>query len=534
MGNLIEDGLNFGGGLVSGLVGGTRNLVTDLSTTAVDIFGEKDKLIRKATDIFTGADDESRRRLVDEVLRRSPGLINPGTFLEAGRSLCGMISEQVKARTADQLLKDIINCSLELAESAVDLVTPDLLLRIVKKITIAILGAFIGTVGSLPFIKDAVFSNDINAATLGLIWSNWADLARFIVDLVECTKCYVPNDWREGVALSNESRVQANELDFSKPMNRHAAICQLQRLALSIIFILTEMTKRVDITTMNESDRIEMTQTTMLQSDAKSELITETAPRTKLEEKWLFVNGIAGEYHWTRLACQKLARQYSREITGIFNRGDGILWDLVECAGERSAQGKGNARSQKQLIKRTESSRDAQEVLKKKLSQALDGGKGHIVMIAHSQGCLLLRLVLEELLTCKEKYRHTMGERLCVFTFGNPSVDWAMDDCVNSKSLRPEGCNFCAIGEDVCRSLETHVLHTEHFANSEDFVAKLGVLSKSNLSRTGYGHVFINTKDSWKNGHLFGSQYSLNSGDYGSGQDSWLLDCRKGKSIVQS
>ncbi|KAJ6081416.1 hypothetical protein N7499_006290 [Penicillium canescens] len=436
------------------------------------------------------------------------------------------------ARPADQLLKDIINCSLELAESAVDLVTPDLLLRIVKKITNAILGAFIGTVGSLPIIKDAVFSNDINAATLGLIWSNWAGLARFIVDLVECTKCYVPNDSCCGVAPSNESRVQANELDFSKPMNRHAAICQIQRLALSIIFILTEMTKRVDITTMNESERIEMTQTTTLQSDAKSEPITVSDHGTKLEEKWLFVNGIAGEYHWTRLACQKLARQYSREITGIFNRGDGILWDLVECAGERSAHGEGNARSQKQLIKRTESSRDAQGVLKEKLSQALDRDKGHIVMIAHSQGCLLLRLVLEELLTCEQKYRRTMRQRLCVFTFGNPSVDWAMDDCLNSKSTRPEDCEFCANKEDVCKSLETHVLRTEHFANSEDFVAKLGVLSEP--TRKGYGHVFINRKLNWKNGHLFGSQYSLNSGDYGSGQDSWLLDCRKEKSIVHS
>ncbi|KAJ6081417.1 hypothetical protein N7499_006291 [Penicillium canescens] len=67
MGNVIEDGLRLFGGLVDG----TRNFVTDISTTVVDILGEKDKLICKATDIFTGAGDESRRRLVDEVLRRS-------------------------------------------------------------------------------------------------------------------------------------------------------------------------------------------------------------------------------------------------------------------------------------------------------------------------------------------------------------------------------------------------------------------------------------------------------------------------------
>jgi hypothetical protein len=169
LGEVVDNAARWGEEAAENAVRGTQEVVTFIPSTAVEFLGEKSKIISTATDIFNGANDESRRRLVDEVLQRSPGLINPVTFLEAGRSLCGMISEQVKARPANQLIKDIINCSLELVDSAVDLVTPDMLLRIVKKITKAILRAFISTVGSLPFIRDAVFSNDINAATLGLL-----------------------------------------------------------------------------------------------------------------------------------------------------------------------------------------------------------------------------------------------------------------------------------------------------------------------------------------------------------------------------
>jgi len=60
--------------------------------------------------------------------------------------------------------------------------------------------------------------------------------------------------------------------------------------------------------------------------------------------------------HYLRLACKKLAAAFSRPITGIFNRGDGLLWDLIECAGEQTDRTAGLTRSQNRFCRRTTSS----------------------------------------------------------------------------------------------------------------------------------------------------------------------------------
>lgn len=64
-------------------------------------------------------------------------------------------------------------------------------------------------------------------------------------------------------------------------------------------------------------------------------------------EKWIFINGIDTELFWLHLACKKLAKWPSREVTGVFNWGDGILWDSVESVGERDSQGNTGSSSQK-------------------------------------------------------------------------------------------------------------------------------------------------------------------------------------------
>src|SRR6202000_2924568 len=141
-----------------------------------------------------------------------------------------------------------------------------------------------------------------------------------------------------------------------------------------------------------------------------------------------------------------------------------------------------------------------------------------IFMLAHSQGCLLLRLSLEELYGNEESnsndVREAMSERLSVFTFGNPSYDW---------------------------EVHRYVKHTEHFANKEDFVAKLGVLRSGETRELAPGTfqdpyhcddcadakgghpqqlIFVNEK---RRGHLFGAQYCLNPNEYSNGERSRLL-----------
>lgn len=469
------------------------NPTTSLLAGLVDLFGDESRILRTATSVFTAADDNSRDELIEEVLPRSASRVKPETLFEAVKT----IMDRVPAR---------------------------LLVKIVKNVTRAILGSFIYTMGNLPLIRDNVLSNEVNAATLGLIWRKGAELATFLIDLIEPAKCYIRADSGDGTAIEDNTRNQFNELDFSKSANRHAVISQLQRLAKSIIFILSESTRAGN----NTLEYIGITDETRLASDVDlKSIITIKEPNQSPEaekEKWFFVNGIAGELFWLRLACEKLQNRYAREVTSIFNRGDGILWDLVECAGERTAQRTGIAASQKRLVQRTKSSETAQGVLKDELDKALGDVKwAYIVMIAHSQGCLLLRLALEELVAGADKtIRDAMRERLCVFTFGNPSLDWKLEKVKNGGS----------------EELHSYVCRTEHFANTNDFVAKLGVLSKDPAEGQSSGYpspsVFTNYENDG-NGHLFGAQYSLVANHYKNddSETSWLLACSSEKAIHQ-
>jgi hypothetical protein len=308
-------------------------------------------------------------------------------------------------------------------------------------------------------------------------------------------------------------------------MNRHALICQVQRLVMSIKYLLWGQSSGFG--------SIDMSHETTLSTDPPNSMertINVNPPiadgdvkEPQLSEKWIFINGIAGEVFWLRLSCQKLARHFRRSVTGVFNRGDGLLWDVIECAGERTDEGRSST-SQINLIKRTESSVAAQKKLQETLIGALNQNHERVVVIAHSQGCLILRLSLDGLLQESEDIREKMLSRLCVFTFASPSLNW---NVYKSKPTRLAGH---ARGVSM-EHLSSHVHITEHFANKTDFVAKLGVLHAPSPDN-GYvkTNVFINKSSEWI-GHLFGTQYSLDPDDYVSGRNSALLKCAGGRQM---
>jgi hypothetical protein len=310
-------------------------------------------------------------------------------------------------------------------------------------------------------------------------------------------------------------------------MNRHAALSQIQRFFKSIIEVFRQKDLNVG----------EFVMDTKLETDCTGPAETITVlkrqnDKVKTAETWLFVNGIAGEFFWNHLAIMKIRdfffdpdkhpedksdeTQARRTIiSGVFNRSDGILWDLIECAGERRPELRvttklPNTSSKAPLSSRTASSRDAQKTLSDALREALSDSKTSgkdIIMIAHSQGCLLLRLTLEELFPEGEGYfQAVMQKHLHVYTFGNPAYDW---------------------------DVHAYTATTEHFANELDYVAKLGVLRQYSSDRnTGVKNdltycsrcrardkthkpnqrIFVNNKN--QSGHLFGSQYSLQVKDY--------------------
>lgn len=178
-------------------------------------------------------------------------------------------------------------------------------------------------------------------------------------------------------------------------MNRHGMICQLQRLVKSLVSIFqasmtVQILADIDMATDNAGERL----TTPAEYNRAEPLTVKAGPN----EHWLFINGIGVEYPWLRLACEKLEDKYGRKVVGIFNRGGGLLWDLIECAGQRSDRLRGNTASQDTLIQATKSSAVAQETLYNRLKSILEKSEdslGPRVMVARSQGCLVLCLVLQ-------------------------------------------------------------------------------------------------------------------------------------------
>jgi hypothetical protein len=493
------------GDVTNGVIGGVDVVVEGVTrpfrpftTWPAEFFGEyladRNKILEIATEIFNEADGARQERLIDSVLERAPDKISAGRLASVLEILTTTLGRIQHARVVS----------------------------IAKNVGKAILDGFTAYVADIPLFRDAVFSNPINMATLHLIWSSLPGLIRFFMDLVECTKISPSNASRDEPELDDTTKKhgQYNELDFSSRMNRHAATCQLQRLILSVVYIWERLRANVDAFDMSEKTKLEidMQDPESIGAEAgamTTERFSDKAKKAKKSikmERWLFINGIAGEYHWTRLGCEKLAKQFGRDVEGVMNRGDGILWDLIECAGERTAG------SQRDLILSTTSSKDAQAKLVAQLIHALDQNEvTHVVIVAHSQGCLILRLALDDLIAARQPATDgidrtgPLKDKLCVFTFGNPSVDWERDTSSEAQML------------------SDFVLRTEHFANEKDFVAKLGVLAES-VDRERYGMIFKNPTQA---GHLFGAQYSLDKQAYPENSaDSWLLDC-KNKSMAQ-
>jgi hypothetical protein len=419
---------------------------------------------------------------------------------------------------------------LEIAWTVFRNATQKAILTTITVIFKTIVCAMIGYIGPMDSIWKAIIDDPANQELFDTLKKDWWKVARFLFDLLEPMKRFVPAESIDGTPPPEAVKWNKyNELDLSQAMNCHAVLSQVQRFMKSVIEVFRQKDLNVGKFVMD----------TQLETDSGGTAVTSTAlkrkdDKVKTAETWLFVNGIVGELYWNHLAVSKIqdfffdadntkdtsedTKARRTTIKGIYNRSDGILWDLIECGGERRSEDIKTKRSpntsrRAPLSSRTESSRTAQQALTKALRVALSDSKisrKDIIMIAHSQGCLLLRLALKEIHDDKDgDFQRVMLEHLRVSTFGNPAYDW--DEHV-------------------------YVASTEHFANELDYVGKLGVLQQyssdpsegvnndltyCSTCREGTNEkhrskpgqlIFVNNKK--QTGHLFGSQYSLQAKDY--------------------
>lgn len=400
---------------------------------------------------------------------------------------------------ADLLIASAINIFVAASSTA----TVDAVLRVTQHS----LEALTQSLGGAALIFRGIFTNRENRTTLDFILDNFVALISFLYDLVR------PANVIPGQVIGNGAgntfatefppgrQNPYNELDLDRAENRHAVVYQIQRLLMCLANIIRLGRAQ---NSGNTLDTVEMN--VKLQSDFDQSgnppqpTHVSECEESPHGEKWFFINGIANERVWFEGSCDKICNIFQREVVGIFNRSDSLLWDLVECCGERGAAGPNP------LLQQTRSSMAAQDAIKEELERALQDNKlQKVVVIAHSQGCLLLRLALIDLVT-QGLLVDNMQQKLRVFTFGNPSIDWRVGrtDLVQNDLLS----SFSRV--------------TEHYAHQLDFVARLGIVTHQTDPGSGYENNSVFYSNNGR-GHLFGAHYPLGATAYQNGGNSVLL-----------
>ncbi|KAL4820256.1 hypothetical protein BDW67DRAFT_153778 [Aspergillus spinulosporus] len=167
-------------------------------------------------------------------------------------------------------------------------------------------------------------------------------------------------------------------------------------------------------------------------------------------EVWFFINGIATGTHWHKSNLTVLANTFGREIIGIQNSTKGLLFDIAECLIQRD------------LNYTTHATRVGRAQLHSALSSE---HTKKVVLIAHSQGGIIASAILDWL-------HAELGDeelrKLEVYTFA--SAARALRNPSRTMNGDGEGKNGRALG------------YVEHYANTEDFVSKLGVLQFTSRS----------------------------------------------------
>ncbi len=217
-------------------------------------------------------------------------------------------------------------------------------------------------------------------------------------------------------------------------------------------------------------------------------------------EKWFFLNGIGTNEDMARINARMLSDIFKRPVTPLHNPTNGFIHDLVEVL-----NGRGNCRKTSIAQSAKDQIWSELQVIKEKLKTAGPTGRKEckVVVIAHSQGGVIMSNVIGMLL--EEHPGDPLLDQLEVYTFASAHDEfpspWDQERTVYDVP-------FC-----------------EHFANDNDFVARLGVINGGGEKTT--GNVYVNHGA----GHLLNFHYlrDFEKGKYG--KDSRLFSLCNGKRL---
>ncbi|KAJ5578770.1 uncharacterized protein N7459_007734 [Penicillium hispanicum] len=196
-------------------------------------------------------------------------------------------------------------------------------------------------------------------------------------------------------------------------------------------------------------------------------------------ECWFFINGVATGSYWLQKDLDQLSHTFGRKITGIQNRTAGLIFDVIECLIQRC------------FSYATTDVRLAYTSIKEAL---LSPDCDKVVLILHSQGGIEGGLVIDWLL---DELPQDLLHQLEVYTFGNAANHFnnpRRTRYVDSDSSHTLNCLLPATGS---------VGNIEHYVNSHDPVAWLGVLTFVNLPNLYRGRLFVRPGS----GHMLNQHY---------------------------
>jgi hypothetical protein len=202
----------------------------------------------------------------------------------------------------------------------------------------------------------------------------------------------------------------------------------------------------------------------------------------KLQEEWFFVNGICVGQQWMIENVNLLANIFGRRITGIHNKTFGIFGDVIECLIQRDF----NYMTYDALV--------TYNLVRQAL---LNESTIKVVLLGHSQGGLIVTLVVDRLLA---EMSQDVLAKLEVYTFASAANH--LSNPLESRAISREERGTAQ--EKTDRARERHVIHyVEHFANERDFVSRVSVLHFSGRVQQFYGKLFHLPST----GHLLNQHY---------------------------
>jgi len=192
-------------------------------------------------------------------------------------------------------------------------------------------------------------------------------------------------------------------------------------------------------------------------------------------EAWFFINGIATNEDLALMNCKYLYELFRRRITAIQNPTDSVFVDLLECAiGKRWRRSMSPARKALEPITKALNNPEIERV----------------ILISHSQGTIITANILRELADDKGKQYIKPFEqmrKLEIYAFANCADDMQYIDDLKSTTGRS-------------------VPYIENFANENDLVARLGMISpRKNFWDINIDGDYYIRKSAW--GHLFNIHY---------------------------